>query len=360
MGFNGAVRCDSSDPAAMGTAMLATSVTGRAGRRFLAVGLAALALALACGGGDASTPQASPASTDGQDGGDLSAILATTDLGVGPNRVSFLLTTSRSLVTVPQARVESYYRGDGTSPGPVRESMQAVFHPWPYGTRGNYVANFNLDDPGRWELRVSVEEDGETLTAVISLQVEEASSTPGLGTLPPLTPNRTVREASDPSALTSSSTPDLDLYQHSIAEIIHNGRPAMVVFASPAFCTTPTCGPQVETVEGIKEQYQSDVDFVHVEVYDNPQDIQGDLGRAEYAPAVHTWGLTGIEDYLNESWVFILDREGRVTRKYEGFASAQELVEGLVEVLQFARRFPGALEYRMTPANWHPERSRAS
>ena len=46
-----------------------------------------------------------------------------------------------------------------------------------------------------------------------------------------------------------------------------------------------------------------------------------------------TWGLSEIEDYLNESWVFILDREGRVTRKYEGFASADELEQGLAEVI---------------------------
>ena len=154
-----------------------------------------------------------------------------------------------------------------------------------------------------------------------------------MGIQPPLTPNKTVQDVSDPSELTSSSTPDLDLYQHRIEEIVDNGRPALVVFASPAFCTSPTCGPQVETVEGIKDQYQADVDFIHIEVYDNPHALQGDLGRGEYAPAVRAWGLSEIEDYLNESWVFILNRDGNITRKYEGFASANELEQGLAEVI---------------------------
>lgn len=314
--------------------------------------LVVMAIVVACGGGggtDASpvpepataSPTAAPASTptatvsdtiEEDDADGLNAILATIDLGVGPNRVSFLLTTTRSLVTVPEASIESFYR-DGPAPDTVVESTQAVFHPWPYGTRGNYVADFNLEDEGLWELKVTVEDESGPQTALIPLQVEKTSLTPSLGIQPPLTPNKTVADVGDPSELSSSSMPDLDLYQHRIEEIADNGRPALVVFASPAFCTSPTCGPQVETVEGIKDLYQEDVDFVHVEVYNNPESIQGDLDRGEYAPAVRTWGLSEIEDYLNESWVFILDREGRVTRKYEGFASADELEQGLAEVI---------------------------
>ena len=294
----------------------------------LALALIAMVVAVGCGGSGSDGDSDREGSTGG-----LSAILATIDLGVGPNRVSFLLTTPRSLVTVPQASIASYYRDDPSSPNAVVENAQAAFHPWPYGTRGNYVADFNFDREGEWELVVNVEDEGESLSTVISLQVEQASLTPSLGTQPPLTPTKTVRDVEGPAALTSSSMPDLDLYQHTVAEIVDNGRPGLVVFASPAFCTSPTCGPQVETVQGIKEQYQEDVDFLHIEVYDNPEAIQGDLNRAEYAPAVSTWGLTEIEDYLNESWVFILDREGRITRKYEGFASADELEQGLAEVI---------------------------
>ncbi len=313
--------------------------------------LVATALVVACGGGSepapatgleeatpasttaTATPEPAASSTDDEDETiALNAILATIDLGVGPNRVSFLLTTTRSLVTVPEASIQSFYR-DGPSPDTAVENAQAVFHPWPYGTRGNYVADFNLDGEGLWELEVSVDDEGESLTTLIPLKVEASSLTPSLGIQPPLTPNKTVQDVSDPSELTSSSTPDLDLYQHRIEEIVDNGRPALVVFASPAFCTSPTCGPQVETVEGIKDQYQADVDFIHIEVYDNPHSLQGDLGRGEYAPAVRAWGLSEIEDYLNESWVFILDRDGNITRKYEGFASANELEQGLAEVI---------------------------
>ena len=75
--------------------------------------------------------------------------------------------------------------------------------------RGNYVADFNFDGQGKWELVVSVEDEGESLTTVIPLQVEESSFTPSLGVQPPLTPNKTVQDVDDPYALTSSSMPDL-------------------------------------------------------------------------------------------------------------------------------------------------------
>ena len=323
--------------------MLAISLTKCVKWCALSLALLVIAMTLACGGAGTTTPSAEAdtatphpeqeAASATPEQATLKAILATIDLGAGPNRVSFLLTTPRSLVTVPMASIDSYYRDDASSPDAVKESVQATFHPWPYGTRGNYVADVNLDQAGQWELVVSIQDEGESLSTVIPLQVEETSLTPSLGAQPPLTPNKTVRDVGDPSELTSSSMPDLDLYQHSIEEIVDNGRPALVVFASPAFCTSPTCGPQVETVQGIKDLYQEDVDFVHVEVYDNPQTLQGDLNRGEYAPAVRTWGLSEIEDYLNESWVFILDREGRVTRKYEGFASADELEQGLADVI---------------------------
>ena len=296
-----------------------------AGRLLMAALFALAGLLVACGGSAAETEEA--------DKSRLSAILATIDLSDGPNRISFLLTTPMALVTAPEATIVSYYRDDPASPDAARETVQANFHPWPYGTRGNYAADLNFDGLGAWELLVRVTEGGEELTTTIPLDIGQDSSTPGLGTRPPLTPNKTVRDVADPALLTSASMPDLDLYQHSIVDIVDNGRPSLVVFASPAFCTTPTCGPQVETIEGIEEQYRNQVDFIHIEVYDNPQAIQGDLSKAEYAPAVKTWGLSDIEDYLNESWVFILDSNGQIASKYEGYASAEELEQGLARVL---------------------------
>lgn len=265
----------------------------------------------------------------------LSGILATTDLGLGSNRVSFLVLSPNALITVPQVSVTSiYHQADGSVPAAKQEST-ASFYPWPYGTRGNYVTQLTFDRPGDWKLVVSVKGSDESIsTASIPLKVRDNSATPAIGSLPPMNTNKTAADVVSLSQITSWSSPDPDLYQKTIPQLVDSLSPSLVVFASPALCTSPTCGPQVETVQEIKDLYKDQVGFVHVEIYDNPDEIQGNLGAAHYSPVVEAWGLTEIEDYFNESWVFILDREGRIALKYQGFASADELEQGLLQVLQ--------------------------
>lgn len=311
--------------------------------RFLLIAMALVAVLAACNdGGDdaASTMPAEPAPADtaaaepAQDGDGpetLNGILATKDLGVGENRVSFLLTSSRALIKAPSATVTSV---NLSAPDAVVETSTAQFFLWPFGSRGNYVTDLTFDTPGEWRLDVEVtEEDGSVSRAEIPLSIAERSHTPTAGDGPPSDGNKTIHDVGSLSELTTSSRPDADLYQQTIGEAIGDGKPLVLVFASPALCTSPTCGPQVETVEELKEQYKGQAGFIHVEVYENPAEIQGDLDRARYSPLVGEWGLSAQTGYLNESWVFIFGSDGKLTSKYQGYASIDELTKGLDAVL---------------------------
>ena len=305
--------------------------------------LAAASLAmLVFAGAACSSPTATPAPTatatqaptPTPDDTDLTGILATTDLSVGSNRVAFLLLSPRALIDVPQVSIASTFVGDEGRDADPSETATASFYQWPFGTRGNYVTQLELDRAGEWELFVEAEgADGSLSAARIPLHVKDASFTPAVGSSPPMDVNRTASDVTGLDEISSWSTPDPDLYQATIPQLVGDGMPSVVVFASPALCTSPTCGPQVETVSELKDEYRDSVSFVHVEVYDNPHEIQGDLTTARYSPLVEAWGLSMIEDYLNESFVFILDREGRIASKYEGYASLDELVAGLRQVL---------------------------
>ena len=110
-------------------------------------------------------------------------------------------------------------------------------------------------------------------------------------------------------------------------------KPLMIVFASPAFCSSPTCGPQVETVEELKDQYKGKANFIHVEIYDNPDEINGNISQARFAPIIDKWGFTQLKDYRNGSWVFIIGSDGNIASKYEGYAAIEELQNGLEDVL---------------------------
>ena len=257
-------------------------------------------------------------------------ILATTQLNVGTQRVSFLLATSQSLVKAPVATVSSTFLGEGQATG---ETKQAEFHLWPYGVRGAYSTELTFPQAGSWRLDIDVIGPDGPIQGNVTLDVAAQLPVPGIGEIPPLKPNKTVHSVDSLKELTTDFTPDPDLYQITIGEALITGRPTVIVFATPAFCTSPTCGPQVDTVSELKELHLGEANFIHVELYENPHEIQGDLSRAVFHGLVEEWGFSSIPDWFNESWTFILGTDGRIAHRFEGFVTLDELAEALTETL---------------------------
>lgn len=262
---------------------------------------------------------------------ELNGLLATKDLSVGINRISFLLTSPNALVTAPSVNVESVFLG---TPGVVKESVVSKFFLWPFGSRGSYVTEMSFDRPGDWRLDVDVlQHDGSIDSARIPLSIAETTMVPAIGSKPPMATNKTSRDISELKMLTTRSVPDPDLYELTIEEAIETKKPLLIVFASPAFCSSPTCGPQVETVEILKDMYKGRVNFIHVEIYDNPEEVHENIYQAQFAPIIYAWGFTELKDYRNGSWVFIIGTDGKIASKYEGYAAREELQNGLENVL---------------------------
>ncbi len=260
-----------------------------------------------------------PVSVDG-----LRAILGTADLGVGTNRFGFVVTSQSGLVTAPTARVQSYFVGEDA----IRETTGAVFQPWPYGSRGLYTTDLTFDRPGQWSIEVTVDRpDGTPGRARLQFDVERMPLAPAVGSPAVSSVNRTVDDVEDLSELTTGSLQDPDLYQTTIFDASQSGLPTVIVFASPAFCINAVCGPQVEVLQELKNSYLGKANFIHVDIYDNPHEIQGDLDRARISPIAVEWSLPSIE------WTFVLDREGVVSARFEAFATLTEVEEALQKVL---------------------------
>ena len=294
-----------------------------AGTIFLLFTIAAL---LACSGGEATCPKAESSATPAPDlTAELRVGVISTDLSCGSNEVKFFLLDSDSQpVRTAEVDVSTYYPG-----GDPKEVTRAYFRQWPLGELGIYTTHVSFDRAGSWSLRVAVTgPDGSTRSAQGNFQVKEQSTTPAIGSPAPPSKNKTSRDVGKLEELTTAQPPDPDLYSMTIADALASGRPLVVVFATPAFCETATCGPQVEELRGIKDRYKDRANFIHVEIWDNPQKIQGDLSRARIAAAVEEWGLP------TEPWTFIVDHQGRIAAKFEAFTTAEEIEEGLKKVLQ--------------------------
>ncbi len=264
-----------------------------------------------------------------REGEELNVILATTVLEEGPQRVAFLLTTDTGLVKDSSVVITPVYVPDNAAAGEIATR----FNEWPYGTRGTFAAEVDFDRPGQWRLDIVAEGPDATGWAVQEFEVVEESPVPSLGSTSPLSENKTLPEVGDLALITTDYSPDAALYEVTVREAVESPLPAVVVFASPAFCTTATCGPQVDTVSELSDKYQGQAHFIHVEIYDNPDEIQGDLSRARIASTVDEWGLTRLPHWFNESWTFVLDPEGRVQARFEGFATLTELEESLQATL---------------------------
>lgn len=216
---------------------------------------------------------------------------------------------------------------DGGQEGPV-EVVDAVFRAWPVTPRGVFTARLNFDRAGEWGIgAVITDAGGDERTATARVLVNDASATPALGTAAPRSISKTLADAGDFERLTTDFEPDADLYAMTIADALDTGKPLMVVFSTPAYCQTATCGPQLDVIKDVKAEYADTMNFIHVEVYDNPHEIDGDLANAVISPTVEEWGLP------SEPWTFIIDGDGVIRAKFEAFTTRAELDDALALVL---------------------------
>ena len=158
--------------------------------------------------------------------------------------------------------------------------VEAGWSSWPAGPGGVFAAQIEFDQAGLWLAQVSpADGTAEGQLARMVMRVSEESITPALGSQAPASLNRTASSVASLEELTSDVEPDPDLYAMTIAEALQAGKPLVVAFATPAFCTSATCGPQVDVVKELKENYREQANFIHVEVFANPHEMRGDFAN---------------------------------------------------------------------------------
>ena len=261
-----------------------------------------------------------------QDG--LQAIFATPDISTGRHRIAFALTSQTGLVKAPSATVQSFHKPQGALLDDPAQTALALFHPFPLVERGLYVTKLTFDQPGEWTIRATtLGNDGLPKKATLSFEVPEETHAPSVGEPAIPSRSRTTEDVERLSQLTTGSMQDEDLYQVSIADAIQSRLPTVIVMASPAFCINAVCGPQVEVLRDLKNEFSGQANFIHVDYYDNPEEIQGDLGRAVLSPVAREWRLPSAE------WSFVIDRDGVISGRFEGFTPLEELRQALKRVL---------------------------
>lgn len=290
-------------------------------RRALAAALAVLVL-----GGCASSSKPH-GSTSGSPRGSLDAlwhaggesvglISGTFDYAPGDVRVSFLVVRHDGRqVDAPRALV---HMARSLAARPFERAWARLER---VGPTPIFVAHLTIRRPGRYWIVAAP--TGSRVRGLGTLDVQAASQSPAVGAK--AVPSRTPTIASthgDFAELTTRTPPDKGLLRYSVAGSIAAHKPFVVVFATPKFCTSRTCGPVVDVVDAVRRRFRhTAVRFIHVEVYrrNNPT-----LGLNVF---MRRWRLPG------EPWTFLVGADGRIKAKFAGPLSVGELAAALRRTL---------------------------
>jgi hypothetical protein len=188
---------------------------------------------------------------------------------------------------------------------------------------GVYVAHLDLVPAGNWGLQVTASRpNGSHLSQQVAFNVIATPVVPAVGEAAPASHTPTSRDA-DATTIDSGRPPD-DMHQISIADAIAQHRPTLVVFASPAFCTSRICGPEVKVVQSLEPTYRDKLTFIHVEIY---RDFVPDPSKRQLAQTVLDWRLQ------TEPWIFLIDAKGVIQARFEGPTATDEVQAAIVKLV---------------------------
>ena len=132
----------------------------------------------------------------------------------------------------------------------------------------------------------------------------------------------------DPTKISTDPTPDPAFYQTSIDAALAAHKPLVVIFATPKFCTSATCGPTLDTLKPYVTKYPT-VTFINVEPYKLKLVngvLQADLDANN---ALQTTATSDAWKLVTEPHVYVVNKDGVITADFELIFSDAELTAAL-------------------------------
>lgn len=195
---------------------------------------------------------------------------------------------------------------------------------WP-PNRNVFITKINFDEVGYWEFIVRNGKD----EAKATVNVKQDSKILNVGDfIEPLnTPSIGEYNISE---ITTDINPNKDFYKHSIAEALSEKKPIFITFGTPGLCVTGTCSPQLEELKKISNDY-NDLIIIHIEIWKNFKEVmdKGDLSIGKLNDSVEKFGIK------TEPWTFLINTEGKIKNRYQGFVESKELKTDLESIIEY-------------------------
>jgi hypothetical protein len=280
------------------------------------------ALLASCG--QAAAPAAQPTAPAAQ-GGDVTPQFAFSEAVVGRNRIAIGLLRNGGPLNDPSAKVRlRFFDLDEQNPQ-VKFEADAKY----FGAglpAGFYVAYPTLDKAGNWGIEIQTQLPGQVQPSIskLALKVKEKSDVPNVGQ-PAIATKTATANDTPPEQLSSGQHPNPAMYQLSLDAALTSGKPTALLFATPAFCATATCGPSLSVMEGLQKTYGDKMNFIHVEVYKYP--FSESAAKSELSAPMAAWGLR------SEPWLYLIDAKGIIAARFEGGITKEEIGPALEKLI---------------------------
>ncbi len=303
-----------------------------------ALAIGAVLMVAACTTGTPSTPSSSGASPVGSAGPSPSAsgaqifsvypVIVSTEQVVGPNRLLFGFvdgkTNAPAAAPDRTASVTTYPSSKGPS---AAVSANGTFLWTIPDQRGIYRADLTFTEAGPWIAYFDTAPKGGASEKIGPFQfdVKTDASAIQVGEKVPSIATPTLADVGgDVKKISSDTDPDPAFYQTSEADAVAGGKPFVLVFATPAFCTSKACGPLLDEVKSLSKDFP-DLTFINVEPYKLTyadgalQPVLDANNQLQTVDATNAFGI------LSEPWVYVVDKTGAVVGSFEATADTTEL-----------------------------------
>ncbi len=261
-------------------------------------------------------------------------VLATSRLSCGTNRIVIgLLGPDNRPVAQPDRSLHARFFDLSDDPETPTGEAVGLFAWTIEGTSGVYILSTEFAHAGAWGIEIVTQpRGGAEETIRMRLDVAAEIPTVRVGQKAPESDTPTAADfGGDLALLSTDDDPEPTFYDTSVADALQAKRPFVLLFATPKFCASATCGPALDRLKPFARAWPS-IDFINVEPYrlepvdGQLQPVLGANGELQPVPSVEEWGL------LTEPMVFVVDAAGTVRAAFEGAFADEELRAALAAV----------------------------
>jgi hypothetical protein len=281
-------------------------------------------LVAACGSSATPAPS-SPAATPGASSPTILPVPITGAFRVGDNRIVFTLTdkSGQTQVAGPDRTLTIGYHGPkGETIAPAPQAFVWAIE----GVNGVYVGHATFPSAGAWTADFTTAKSGApTETTTFGFDVREKLDVVSPGDAAPSVDTPTLADVGgDVAKISSDAKPEKRFYETSEADALAAKKPFVLIFATPKFCQTATCGPTLEKLKPVAAAHPG-MTFINVE----PYELKDDAGQLQ--PVLDAQGAlvpvpaTLAFELSTEPYVFVVGADGKVSASFELVFSPDEI-----------------------------------